>query len=253
MKVIIIEDEMLVAEDLARTLLKINPAIEIVAILASVQQAVSYFKTKSAPDLVFSDIKLGDGLSFTIFQQILVDAPVIFCTAFDEYALEAFKTNGIEYILKPFSRDAVKQALGKFNSLKKQFSGTIAEQYEAAMEAVSSSGDRPRETLIIRFRDKLLPVNLGDIALFYVENFTVYAHLFSQKVYVIPESLEELEKSCGSHFFRINRQQLVNRSAIKDASTYLSRKLKVELTLPLDREIFVSKLRKGKFIDWLKF
>lgn len=251
MKVVIIEDELLVAEDLVRTLNRINPQIEVVQVLNSVKQGISYFSNNPKPDLIFSDIRLGDGLSFTIFREVSVVAPVIFCTAFDEYAIQAFKANGIEYILKPFNKGTISSALDKFSSLQKYISGTVALHYEAAVKALSEYGAAPAETILIKYRDKLLPVRLTDVAFFYVENYTSYAYLFNQKVYVIPQSLEDLEKNCGQKFFRTNRQYLVSRRAIQDASTFSPRKLKVQLTFPYEGEILVSKLRTAKFKDWL--
>src|SRR6188474_2569408 len=124
MKVIIVEDEALTAEDLAEILLKLPDNIEVVKILTSVTEAITYFKNNSSPDLIFCDIQLGDGHSFEIFKEIHMDAPVIFCTAYDAYALEAFKNNGIDCILKPFIKKNIKAAIEKYKSLKVRFSNT---------------------------------------------------------------------------------------------------------------------------------
>lgn len=138
MKIVIIEDEWLVAEDLSASLKQIRPGINIECILGSVKEAVDYFKQSPQPDLIFSDIQLGDGLSFEIAQSIDINVPIIFCTAYDDYAIDAFKVNGIEYILKPFSTDSLEKAISKFENLKKLLTGNIVHQYEAAMQALSS-------------------------------------------------------------------------------------------------------------------
>ena len=122
MKVVIVEDEKMIAEDLANTLSQVGDRVEVVKILSSVTEAVHFFKTNHLPDLIFSDIQLGDGHSFDIFKQVKIDVPVIFCTAYNEYALEGFKNNGIDYILKPFTKKSIKSSLEKYNGLRARFS-----------------------------------------------------------------------------------------------------------------------------------
>jgi DNA-binding LytR/AlgR family response regulator len=251
MRVVIIEDEYLVAEDLSASLKQLNPNIIIESVLSSVQEAVAYFSQNTQPDLIFSDIQLGDGVSFDIFKKIEIKVPVIFCTAFDEYAIEAFKTNGIAYILKPYSFNTLKEGLSKFENLKKMLAGDIIKQYETAIKTLDSNKLNESQTFMVKYRDRFLPVSFDKIALFYLENENNHLYLFSGKTYHIPNSLEEVEKKTGNLFFRVNRQFLINRNAIKEATEHFPRKLKVNLNFQFDKEIIVSKEKKGKLLDWL--
>lgn len=250
MKIVIIEDEMLVADDLASNLKQISPDIEIVSILSSVKEAIDYFTNNPQPDLIFSDIELGDGVSFDIAKAIAIDVPIIFCTAFDEYALDAFTANGIEYILKPFSLASLEKALLKFQKMQRVMAGNIALQYEAAMATLAEINQNS-STIMIRYRDRLLPFNLDKITLFYLENEITYMHTHSGKIYSMPESLEELERRTGSAFFRINRQFLVNRNAIEGATDYFPRKLKINLLVPFEKNIIVSREKRSKLLAWM--
>ncbi|WP_316633957.1 LytTR family DNA-binding domain-containing protein [uncultured Flavobacterium sp.] len=251
MKIIIIEDELLVAEDLASNLKQIKPDVEIVCILSSVKEAIDYFSVHPQPDLIFSDIQLGDGLSFDIAKVITIEVPVIFSTAFDEYALEAFRANGIEYILKPFSLESLEKALLKFQNMQKVMAGSITQKYEAAMAVLAAKNKNSSRTIMIKYRDRLLPFTLDKIALFCLENEITYMHAHSGKTYAMTESLEELEHKTGLTFFRMNRQFLVNRNAILDATDYFPRKLKINLSFPFDKDIIVSREKRSKLLIWL--
>lgn len=252
MKVIIIEDETLVAEDLAISLKNCNSEIEITAILGSVKEAIAYFGQYPQPDLIISDIQLGDGLSFEIIQAVALEVPVIFCTAFNEYALDAFKANGIEYILKPFSEAELKKALDKFHSMQKLMSGQLALQYQKAMESLSNLQQTTSGTLMIKYRDRLLSFTFDKIALFYVESETTIMLTHNGKSYIISESLEELEKKTSQLFFRMNRQMLVNRNAIEDVTDYFPRKLRINLIFSFHKEIFVSREKRSRVLNWLR-
>ena len=159
MNVVIIEDEILSGEDLADMIAGLNGDIIINAILHSVKEAIAYFETRKDADLVFSDIQLGDGLSFEIFKKVGLEVPVIFCTAFNEYAIEAFKTNSIDYILKPFSSNTVTAALNKYYSLKKHFMPSPVD-YDSLI-SVLSGGKKGPSSVLVRYKDKILPVSLG--------------------------------------------------------------------------------------------
>jgi len=251
MNIIIIEDESLVAEDLANSLKNCNAEIEITAFLGSVKEAIAYFKNNPQPDLIFSDIQLGDGLSFEIIKAVPLHVPVIFCTAFNEYALDAFKANGIEYILKPFSGNELEAALGKFQNMQKLMSGQLAQQYQKAIETISNLQQPVSETIMVKYRDRLLPFTLDKIALFHVEAETTVMHAHNGKSYILTESLEDLEKRTNKFFFRMNRQQLVNRNAIIDVTDYFPRKLKVNLSFSFHKDVFVSREKRSKVLAWL--
>ncbi|HAQ17911.1 MAG TPA: DNA-binding response regulator [Prolixibacteraceae bacterium] len=250
MKIVIIEDEQLAAEDLADNILKVDPTIQIVASLRSVKEAVSYFQINEKPDLIFCDIQLGDGLSFEIFNKQPLSAPVIFCTAYDEYALKAFKANGIDYILKPFTKKTIEDSLNKFKELKNSFVNNLT-HFETILEIFESRRNQKQVSVLVYQKDNIIPVKVDNIALFYIEHEVTHLITFDKKKYLISKTLEELEKITGSDFFRTNRQFFINRKAIKDASQYFTRKLSINLTIPFSEKIFVSKEKSKDFLNWL--
>lgn len=250
LNVVIIEDEKLTALDLASTLKKIDPDIEVKTILSSVEEALAYLQSNPFPDLFFSDIQLPDGLSFDIFKQVKLPVPVIFCTAYDQYALKAFEANGIDYLLKPFSKDSVSKAIDKYRLLK----GDVQVQPDVFDRLMNMLGQKPvRQTnsIIIYQGDKIIPLEIESIALFYLEDNYVFAFTFGQKRHIVSQTLDELENLCGTSFFRVNRQYLVNRKAIKDAARYLNRKILVHLHVAYPNQILVGKLKTSPFLEWL--
>jgi len=250
MKVVIIEDEKLTADDLAETILKIVPDAKIISVLHSVSTAISWFQKNKHPDLIFSDIQLGDGLSFEIFKKKSTNVPVIFCTAFDEYALKAFDANGIDYILKPFDKSTIETAFSKYNKLKNKFSENSS-TLDNVIRLFENKKKQNQSSVLVYQKDKIVPVRLEDIAIFYIENEITYLLTFTQKSYTINKTIEEIEKISSDDFFRVNRQFLVNRKAIKEASQYFARKLSLTLTIPFKETITVSKFKVSEFLDWL--
>ena len=250
MKIVIIEDEKLTADDLAETILKVSPGVQIVARLNSVKNAVSWFKKNEQPDLIFSDIQLGDGLCFQIFNKIPITTPVIFCTAFDEYALTAFKANGIDYILKPFDEPAIAGALARYKELERKFLGNT-HQIEKILQLFESRKNQIKASVLVYHKDKILPVMVQDIALFCIENEITHIITFTQNNYTINKSLEDLELITGNSFYRANRQYLINRKAVKEATQYFARKLSLILTIPFSKTITISKVRVPDFLNWL--
>jgi len=248
--VVIIEDESLTALDMVNTLKRIDPEIEVKAIIPSVEDGVAFFKGHPLPDLIFADIQLPDGLSFGIFEQVSVKVPVIFCTAYDQYALKAFEANGIDYLLKPFSKESVSKAIDKFRLLK----GNPHDQSELIARLMNMFGQKPARqasSVIVYQGDKIIPVGIENIAFFYLEDNYTFAYTFEQRKHIVSQSLEELESLCGPDFFRANRQYLVNRTAIKDAVRYLNRKILIHLNIPYSDQILVGKLKTSQFVEWL--
>ena len=250
MNVVIIEDEELTANDLAGTILKIDNRVQISAILSSVKESVAYFRENRKPDLIFCDIQLGDGLSFEIFKECAITAPVIFCTAFDEYALKAFKANGIDYILKPFSGKTIEEALNRYKTLRDNFMDINAPMGKI-LELFENRKNKKQNTVLVYHKENIIPVKVDDIALFHIENEVTRLITFSRQQHIINKSLEELETIAGNDFFRTNRQFLINRNAIKSASQYFSRKLIVTLLIPFSERITVSKEKASLFLNWL--
>ncbi len=251
MKIAIIEDEKLTAKDLAKTINVVEPDFEIVALLHSVEEAIDFFRLKPALDLIFSDIELGDGLSFEIFEKQEITTPIIFCTAYNQYALEAFKTVSIDYLLKPFSKHTVGKAIEKFYLLKGK---SIAKEndYSTLMDLIKNQLNPNRNpSVIIQQADKIIPLDAAKIALFYIENDNVFAYTFDKTKQLLNNKLDVLEKQFSPSFFRANRQFLINRKAVKDASHYFNRKIVVNLNIPFHEQIIVGKLKVTAFVDWL--
>jgi DNA-binding LytR/AlgR family response regulator len=250
MKIVIIEDEQLTADDLSETILKVSPEVQIIARLSSVKDAVAWFRKYEQPDLIFSDIQLGDGLCFEIFRKHPITTPVIFCTAFDEYALTAFKAHGIDYILKPFDEQTIAGALTRYKELERKFLGNN-KQIETILQLFENRKNQKQGSVLVYHKDKILPIKLQDIALFYLEHEITYIITFGPKTFTISKSLEELEEIAGNSFYRANRQYLINRKAIKEASQYFARKLSIALSIPFSETITVSKVKVPDFLNWL--
>lgn len=251
MQIVIIEDEKVAARDLITTIKKLQPQSVIVAQLTSVKEGLRFFEQHGPVDLIFSDIQLGDGLSFEIFTSLPIDTPIVFCTAYDEYALHAFKTNGIDYILKPFTDDAVLSAMKKYETLTgKSQSDHI--KYQEILKILSQNQEEIPATVLVYYQNKILPIKTSHVALFYLEHEIAHLVTFDGKIYHYPnKSLEEIEQQAGRNFFRTNRQCLLNRDAIVDISNHLSRKLTVNISVPFKDVITISKERTPLFLKWL--
>ncbi|MFV0605430.1 MAG: LytR/AlgR family response regulator transcription factor [Niabella sp.] len=251
MNIVIVEDERLTAEDLSDIIKEVNPQVTIQKILSSVKDAVSYFRSNPLPDLIFSDIQLGDGLSFEIYKQVHIKVPIIFCTAYDDYALNAFKANGIHYILKPFDENAIVEAFEKFQQLKSVFS--INEQsLEKVLEALNvQTRDELPSSLLVYQQDKVIPIKFDDIALFFIKNNVSHLKTFNGKTYYVNKSLDEIQQLTGDGFYRANRQFVLNRNVIKEVRYTNSRKVEILLNIDFDNTILVSKEKMTDFLNWL--
>lgn len=244
MKVVIIEDEPLTAKDLAACILAAEPAAEVVATLSSVEEAIGFFKGHASPDLIFSDIQLGDGLSFSIFAANAQTVPVIFCTAYDEYALDAFRAAGIDYILKPFTTKSIGAALAKYKVFR-----SVRPPY--ADLAGLFGQEAARRSILVYYKEKIMPVAIADIALFHLRDEVVRLVTFAKQQYVVNKNLEELERLTGRQFYRVNRQGLVNREAIRDVSQDGTRSLVLNLLVPFEEKLTVGRVKASDFLCWL--
>lgn len=251
MNIVIIEDERVVAEDLERDITSLIEVPVNIVQLHSVKESVAYFKSNPPPDMIISDIQLGDGLSFEIFIAVALTVPVIFCTAYDEYAMEAFKANGIDYILKPFTKQTLEAALNKYNQFKQLFTPKEPPAYSQLMQLLANREPAKATSILVYYQDKITPIKLNEIALFYLENNITHLLTFSGKTYYPNKNLDDLEKVTGNHFFRANRQFLVCRKAIVDVSKYFSRKLYVNLNVSFKEKVTVSKGKAAEFLQWL--
>jgi len=251
MRIVIIEDEKLAAEDLQETIAQAEPGAIVEKVLRSVKEAKEYFAHHVVPDLIFSDIQLGDGLSFEIFAAIPSKAPVIFCTAFDEYALQAFKANGIDYVLKPFSYEVIEAALQKLRGLRGQPAANMGDQFATMLKMFGNREVQRPASILVHMADKIIPVQLESIALFYLKNELTHIYTLTGKTYPCNKSLDELEKITGTAFFRVNRQYLVGYKAVSGAANHLSRKISIQLCVPFAESIVVSKEKVSAFLKWL--
>lgn len=250
MNIVIVEDEKLVADDLEANLKRLMQQPVQVKQLHSVQESVNYFRAGHKADLIFCDIQLGDGLSFEVFVQTGTVAPVIFCTAYDAYALEAFKANGIDYILKPFTSQMLEQALERYFRLKQVFAPDHSPAYQTLIQQLHDSGRKAASVLVYK-QDKIVPVKFEEVAMAYLANEVTHLLTFGGKTYYPNKTLDELEKLGGADYFRVNRQFLVRRNAIADVSSFFSRRLSLNLTIVFPERVTVSKLRVPQFLEWL--
>ncbi|MDJ1495523.1 LytTR family DNA-binding domain-containing protein [Cytophagaceae bacterium DM2B3-1] len=250
--ILIIEDEIKAARELQKLLEELQPGCHIIAILQSVEEAIHWLKNNSVPDLIFSDIQLADGLCFDIFKTVRLHSPIIFCTAFDEYAIRAFETNSIDYLLKPIDKVKLGKSLDKYDSLKQIYSGN--KEYEAKLEALFSQIRKPYKTsLLVHFKEKIIPLKTEEIAFFHYTNGIVHVLTQRNQQHVINYTLDELEAMVDPQvFYRANRQFIINRNAISNAEHYFARKLTVKLHIPTPEPIVISKAKASDFLHWLE-
>ncbi|MBO5961956.1 MAG: response regulator transcription factor [Alistipes sp.] len=248
MRVVIIEDETAAAQNLTAILRKVCPDVEIVEALDTVVDSVEFFRSKPELDLVFMDIHLADGSSFRIFDSVEISVPIIFTTAYDQYAIEAFKVNSIDYLLKPINEEGVKRAINKWQRL------TSVERNEYSERVNEVAQNRPAEqTFLVHFRDKIIPLKSEDVAFFHTFEERVTAYCHNGDKYQIDLTLEALQSKLPSEdFFRANRQFIISRKSVKDISVWFGSRLSANLTLETPERIVVPKARVHDFKEWLK-
>jgi DNA-binding LytR/AlgR family response regulator len=250
--VLIIEDEIKAARELRKLLEEMRPGWKVLSILQSVEESVQWLEENPSPDLIFSDIQLADGLCFEIFKSVRISAPVIFCTAFDEYAIRAFETHSIDYLLKPVDLIRLSQSLEKFDALKALFGASSG--YEARLESLFAQLKRPYKTsLLVHFKEKIIPLKTEQIAFLYYSNGIVGAITHQNQRHILNYTLDELEHMLDPDlFYRANRQFIIQREAIASAEHYFARKLTVRLHVPAPEPIVVSKAKATDFLRWLE-
>ena len=249
MNIVIIEDESLAADKLARYLLKYDATIQILEEIASISEAVSWFQVNNDYDVVFMDIQLTDGLSFEIFNQVQITKPIIFTTAFDEYALDAFKVNSIDYILKPITFTDISKAMNKLKKLQSVFSGN--DHIQTAVKELSEK--KTKDRFLVRLGNHIHSIKTTEISLFYAEGRTVYLITTQKKKYILDYKLESLENVLNSAvFFRVNRTFILNISDIKDVLVYSNSRLKITSSVFNEKEIIVSRDKVSSFKLWFE-
>jgi len=251
MNIIIIEDEIKASKSLAAMITDIRPESKILAQLQSIESAVSYFTENEQPNLIFMDVQLADGLCFEIFKEVKITAPVIFCTAFDEYSLEAFKSNGIDYVVKPISKDNIIAAFKKVDELKNFFQQSLVPNIGDLLTKLGSP--EGKKSFLVTKNHKYLTVSTEHIAFFYIRNETTTIVTFDQQEYAIAQSMDHVHSLLAQNqFFRINRQYLVNFAAIKETERYFARKLFVRLVIPTPDKLLINKEKIHDFLGWLE-
>lgn len=253
-KVVIIEDELPAQRLLKETLKEIAINTEVVCCLNSIKSAVEWFKHNSHPDIVLLDIQLSDGLSFEIFKQVNIESSIIFTTAYDEYAIQAFKVNSIDYLLKPVEKDELQTAFEKYQHYNKQF---IQEKnsnidFSELAALIKSEKTEYRKRLLIQSNESFFHLPVDDIALFYSMQGITFAVTFEKREYAVNFSLESLKDQLQpDNFFKINRQFIVNIDAIKRVHSYFNGKLKLEIIPSHAEDIIVGKDKAAAFKRWL--
>ena len=247
MKALLIEDETAAARNLAAVLREVAPGVQIVATLESVAESIEWLRSNPQPDLLFMDIHLADGDSFRIFGAVEVTAPVIFTTAYDRYALEAFKVSSIDYLLKPINADDVRRALEKLRRL------TSGERLDYGSRVRSLAAQRQEEVFLVRVRDPIIPLQRDRIAYCYTSNEKVTACDFDGETYPLDKTLEALQALLPERdFFRANRQFIVARRAVKEIAVWFGSRLTLHLTVDTPERIVISKARVPEFKTWLR-
>lgn len=248
MKILIIEDEQAAVRRLQKLLNDIDPAHEIVDSLSSIDSTVEWLRTHSSPDVILLDIHLADGSSFEVFEKVDITAPVIFVTAYDEYALKAFKVNAIDYLLKPIKQNELENALQKIS--KKSVGGNegtdlIQRLYEAGFI-------HKTKRLLVRMGQSIKLIDLDTVAYFYSKDKISFAVLPGNKRYPLDQSLDQIEHMIDPlHYFRINRQFIVKMGSIDEMVTYSKSRVKLKLSPPTEEDTIVSKERSPEFKKWL--
>ncbi len=250
MRALIIEDEPVAAQSLQKLVGEVSPATEVTAVLQSIEESIAWLDENPMPDLIFMDIHLADGSAFAIFDKVQITCPIIFTTAYDEYALKAFEVSSIDYLLKPINRNDLERAMNKYNNLvgEKQY------DVEALKQVVQTIGTnrRYKTCFLVPLRDKLVPLPTANIAYIYIDTKTVKAVTLDGLSHYMSQTLDDIMNQLHpDDFFRANRQYIISRKAVKDMTLWFGNKLSINLTVEVPEKIIVSKARVSEFKTWL--
>ena len=250
MNVIIIEDEKPAARRLNRMLGELD--IEVTTMLHSVEESINWFQNNEHPDLIFLDIQLSDGLSFEIFEEIDVKSAIIFTTAYDEYALKAFKLNSIDYLLKPLDEDDLKIAIDKYQSNQSKHSDIQVNIDDIRKLLINPVDRKFKKRFTIKIGQHIKIIHVDEIECFFSENKATYIHTNSGRSYLIDHSLEHWQEELNpEQFYRVNRTFIIHINAIKDIISYSNSRLQLKMESYKDAEIIVSRERVKDFKNWI--
>jgi len=254
MKALIIEDEDLAAQRLKKLLGEIEPDLTPYGPIDSIEGTVKHLQEDPSYDLIFLDIQLADGKSFSIFDKVKINVPVIFTTAYDEYAIRAFEINSIDYLLKPIHKDKLSNAIDKFRKIREFYStGDVNKDLMTMVRTLQSkSRQLYKSRFLVNKADTLIPISINEIAYFYAEDKVVFLTTTENKKYLINYTLEELEQKLDPHlFFRVNRQLISSLGSIRKVHNYFNYKLKLDIFPDPCMEVIVSKARTSDFKAWM--
>jgi two-component system LytT family response regulator len=250
MNALIIEDETVAAQALQALVRDVDPGIAIVAVLQSIDETVEWFQTCPAPDLAFMDIHLADGSAFSVFEKVKIPCPIIFTTAYDEYALKAFEVNSVDYLLKPISKKDLARAVDKYRTFT-FCRDANADLIDRLVESIKQKAATRKSHFLVPEKDKLIPLSVHDIACVYIDAKMVKAVTFTGRTYYLDMVLDDLMRQLDpALFFRANRQYIIAHRAVKDISLWFGGKLSINLHVAVPERIPVSKARVGEFKKW---
>lgn len=252
MKILIIEDEIKTAKSLARMIQTIDTNTFVIDILQSISSSILWFNQNDDPDLIFMDIQLADGLSFEIFEKVNINTPVVFCTAFNDYAIQAFKSNGIDYILKPFNIRDIESALEKVRNLKNYFQKNVLPTVEISKLLMALPSESTKKSFLVYNQNSYINIATSAIVYFYKGLNGINMVTEDKKRYLMNESLDEIHRLVGKQFFyRINRQYLVAFKSITEVQHYFNRRLILKLMVETDEKLTVGREKANEFLEWL--
>ncbi len=255
MKILLIEDEPLVAKNLENLVKQLEPKAILLATIGSVKESLDWFKANAEPDLILSDIQLSDGVSFDIFQEIQPQCPIIFTTAYDEYAIRAFKLNSIDYLLKPIDREELKCAFEKFQKLKNYSNNEFKEQLSYLLSDLENRSTSPKykNRFTAHFQRNIVAVTTERIACFYRDEVIWIQTTDNQRLITDYNSLDEIEELLNPEsFFRANRQFIINKETIESYRTHFTGKIELKLLATTKEDIVVSKEKAHHFRGWFE-
>ncbi len=250
MRVVILEDEKTAAENLKYLLTEIDQSIYVESVLDTVSGAVDYFSKDHDCELAFFDIHLADGNSFEIFDKVQINVPLIFTTAYDEYALKAFKVNSVDYLLKPIDEEELAEAIDKFKSSKHNYQ--LTDELRQILKNLNQPSKKFKSSFLVPFRDMLIPLDVNEIAYFTIDLGITKAITFDNKTYIIDEKMEDIEACLNpDQFFRANRQFIIQKRAIANLTIYFNGKLILNIEPKPAERIIISKAKAPILKSWI--
>jgi len=247
MRILIVEDETAAYENLLEIISEIDPSIEIAGYTEGVSQTVLWLQTNQSPDLILMDIQLSDGSAFSIFKSIHLEVPIIFTTAYDEFAIEAFKVNSIDYLLKPIKVVEMRRAIEKFRKWSRQDVLHYITNLNQLAPLI-----RYKDKILVPFKDKLLPVDMKEISFFYTTNKNTSIYLRNGRNYAYSKTLEQIEGTLNpSEFIRANKQFIISRHSVKNITIWFDSRLLITLDIEPPERLYISKNKAAEFKTWI--